>query len=182
MVENPQPPHAFITSVTDHVLRAGVGLGANCSFYVKYAIDGLNRVTQADEGTFSGGAGGRISNRTRQENWVLDQVGNWDLNQLDLDGDLNFNEAGELNDDRTHNVVNEITARDTDDNGTNNFSLTYDAVGILSSLASTCRRRTINPQRYFTQLLINLPATPLSQLERWLPDEWKRRDTPPPKA
>jgi len=51
---------------------------------------------------------------------------------------------------------------------------------ILSSLTSTCRRHDIDPQRYLTQLLINLPATPLSQLERWLPDEWKRRDPPPP--
>jgi len=51
---------------------------------------------------------------------------------------------------------------------------------ILSSLSSTCRRHDIDPQRYLTQLLINLPATPLSLLERWLPDEWKRRDTPPP--
>jgi transposase len=51
---------------------------------------------------------------------------------------------------------------------------------ILSSLTSTCRRHGIDPQRYFTQLLINLPATPTSQLDRWLPDEWKRRDPPPP--
>ena len=54
------------------------------------------------------------------------------------------------------------------------------SAAILSSLASTCRRHDLDPQRYLTQLLINLPATPLSQLERWLPDEWKRRHTPPP--
>jgi hypothetical protein len=53
---------------------------------------------------------------------------------------------------------------------------------ILSSLTSTCRRHSIDPQRYLTQLLINLPATPLSEMERWLPDEWKRRDPPPPAA
>lgn len=52
---------------------------------------------------------------------------------------------------------------------------------ILSSLTSTCRRHDIDPQRYLTQLLINLPATPMSQLQQWLPDEWKRRDTPPPR-
>lgn len=51
---------------------------------------------------------------------------------------------------------------------------------ILSSLTSTCRRHDIDPQRYLTQLLTNLPATPISQLEHWLPDHWKRRDTPPP--
>jgi hypothetical protein len=44
---------------------------------------------------------------------------------------------------------------------------------ILSSLTSTCRRHEIDPQRYLTQLLTNLPATPMSQPEQWLPDHWK---------
>jgi transposase len=44
---------------------------------------------------------------------------------------------------------------------------------ILSSLTSTCRRHQIDPQHYLTQLLTNLPSTPMSQLERWLPDQWK---------
>jgi hypothetical protein len=30
-----------------------------------------------------------------------------------------------------------------------------------------------------TQLLVNLPATPISQIERWLPDQWKLRSTSP---
>jgi transposase len=51
---------------------------------------------------------------------------------------------------------------------------------ILSSLTSTCRRHDIDPQHYLTQLLTNLPATPLSQIGQWLPDVWKRnqRDLP----
>lgn len=56
------------------------------------------------------------------------------------------------------------------------------AAAILSSLASTCRRHDIDPQRYLTQLLVGLPGTPVKQIDRWLPDEWKRRDTPPPVA
>ena len=47
---------------------------------------------------------------------------------------------------------------------------------ILSSLTSTCRRHNIDLQRYLTQLLTNLPATPISQISQWLPDEWKRRN------
>lgn len=50
---------------------------------------------------------------------------------------------------------------------------------ILSSLASTCRRHAIDPQRYLTQLLTNLPATPMSQIDQWLPDAWKRRNPTP---
>ena len=44
---------------------------------------------------------------------------------------------------------------------------------ILSSLTSTCRRHDIDPQVYLTQLLVNLPTTPMSQLSAWLPDRWK---------
>jgi len=54
------------------------------------------------------------------------------------------------------------------------------AAAILSGLASTCRRHGIDPQRYLTQLLVGLPAAPAKEIDRWLPDEWKRRDTPKP--
>jgi len=46
---------------------------------------------------------------------------------------------------------------------------------ILSSFTSTCRRHDIDPQRYLTQLLVNLPGWPASDIAAWLPDEWKRR-------
>jgi transposase len=46
---------------------------------------------------------------------------------------------------------------------------------ILSSLTSTCQRHGIDPERYLTQLLANLPSTPISQLDQWLPDVWKKR-------
>jgi transposase len=48
-----------------------------------------------------------------------------------------------------------------------------ETAAILSSFTSTCRRHSIDPQIYFTQLLTNLPSTPISQLDRWLPDQWK---------
>jgi len=50
---------------------------------------------------------------------------------------------------------------------------------ILSSLTSTCRRHGIDPQHYLTQLLVNLPATPISRLSDWLPDQWKLRNPSP---
>jgi transposase len=55
---------------------------------------------------------------------------------------------------------------------------------ILSSLASTCRRHEIDPQRYLTQMLTNLPDTPMSELDRWLPDQWNaaHRDAMPTAA
>ena len=48
-----------------------------------------------------------------------------------------------------------------------------ETAAILSSLTSTCRRHGINPQHYLTQLLINLQDTPVNELDRWLPDQWK---------
>src|SRR6185437_6574834 len=44
---------------------------------------------------------------------------------------------------------------------------------ILSSFTSTAKRHDIDPQLYLTQLLTNLPATPISQIDQWLPDLWK---------
>ena len=41
---------------------------------------------------------------------------------------------------------------------------------ILASLTSSCRRHNMDPQRYLTQLLVNLPAARLSELPAWLPD------------
>jgi transposase len=46
---------------------------------------------------------------------------------------------------------------------------------ILASLTSTCRRHEIDPQVYFTQLLVNLPGWPVRDLDAWLPDQWKLR-------
>ena len=44
---------------------------------------------------------------------------------------------------------------------------------ILASLTSTCRRHEVDPQLYFTQLLVNLPSWPVSDLNACLPDQWK---------
>ena len=48
---------------------------------------------------------------------------------------------------------------------------------ILASLTSTCRRHDVDPQLYLTQLLINLPTLPISQMPQWLPDQWKINHT-----
>ena len=45
---------------------------------------------------------------------------------------------------------------------------------ILASLTSSCRRHDMDPQLYFMQLLVNLPSWPASDLDAWLPDNWKQ--------
>jgi transposase len=57
-----------------------------------------------------------------------------------------------------------------------------ETAAILSSFTSTCRRHEINPQAYLTQLLANLPDTPISQLDQWLPDAWKKIHASPSAA
>ncbi len=98
-------------------------------FDVVYSMDELDRLTRAEEGDFVSGS---ISTTSRDQEWTLDQVGNWDVDKLDLDGDGFYTGTDEHNDDRTHNDVNELTARDTDDDGTNDFTLAYDAAGNLT--------------------------------------------------
>jgi hypothetical protein len=50
-------------------------------FDVKYAIDSLDRLTDADEGTLSSGS---ITSRTRRQEWTtLSRTGNWNLSKLD---------------------------------------------------------------------------------------------------
>lgn len=55
-----------------------------------------------------------------------------------------------------------------------------ETAAILSSLTSTCRRHEINPQTYLTQLLANLADTPVSRVDEWLPDRWKKTAATPP--
>ena len=52
---------------------------------------------------------------------------------------------------------------------------------ILASLTSSCRRHDVDPQLYLTQLLLNLPGAHLSELSRWLPDQWKQNRAAPPR-
>ncbi len=49
-----------------------------------------------------------------------------------------------------------------------------ETMAVLASLTSTCRRHGIDPQRYLAHLLVNLPHSPARDLDRWLPDIWKR--------
>ncbi|MCB9609471.1 MAG: hypothetical protein H6716_22960 [Polyangiaceae bacterium] len=97
-------------------------------FDVSYTLDDVDRLTRAQEGTWGGSS---ISSETRDQEWTLDHVGNWDLAKLDLNGDGDWSDADEYEDDRTHNEVNELTGRDIDDSGSDDFTLVYDEVGNL---------------------------------------------------
>jgi YD repeat-containing protein len=96
---------------------------------VKYVNDSLSRLTQAEEGTWNGTS---ITSRTRDQQWTLTQTGNWSRDKVDLNGDGDFVDTSELDDTRTHNVVNELTARDTNSAAPAEFNFTYDAAGNMT--------------------------------------------------
>ena len=98
-------------------------------FDVIYTMDDLNRLTRAQEGTESSGS---ITSETRDKTWALDQVGNWDSVTFDLDADNAYTGTDELDEVRTHNAVNELTARDIDSDSTDDYTLSYDAVGNMT--------------------------------------------------
>jgi RHS repeat-associated protein len=137
-----------IVSTQDNIQRAGAGISANRAFDVVYAIDGLNRVTEADEGTQTAGT---ISNRTRKELWSLTQTGNFAVNQLDIDGNSSLADPGDIDDTRNHNNANEIVdwtptgvtytpSYDKTGNMTSDdagYNLVYDVLGRLRKIKTT---------------------------------------------
>ena len=96
---------------------------------VGYTIDDRDRLTQAERGTRSGSS---ITTLREDELWTLSQPSNWAVHKLDLNGDGLFTGTDELHDIGTFNTANELTARDIDNDMTDEFTLTYDAVGNLT--------------------------------------------------
>ena len=78
-----------------------------------------------------------IASTTYEETCGLDQVVNFATRTLDLDGDGVLTGAGELDEDNTFNGVNEWLARDTDDDGADDSTLTYNDAGHLTERGPT---------------------------------------------
>ena len=56
------------------------------------------------------------------------QLRNWTRYKRDLNADGDWADSDEMDDSRTHNAANELTGRDTDTSGVDNYALMYDAV------------------------------------------------------
>jgi RHS repeat-associated protein len=131
-------PASNILGVTDNIHKSGAG---NRNFDVLYSLDALNRLKRAEEGTLTFPSGvPTLSNTSRDERWLdgsgnlaLSQTGNWLRRRLDLNGDGNFTGTGELDETNVFSLANELKTRDTDSNGTPNFTLAYDKTGNQTS-------------------------------------------------
>jgi RHS repeat-associated protein len=115
-----------ITSGVDAVLT---DISGNHQFDAVYTNDNLNRLLEAKEGNPTTGS---ISTCLRDEQWTLSQTGNWAVRKMDLNGDLDFTDSGELNDTGTFDAANKWLTRDTDSNSSVNYTLAYDGNGSMT--------------------------------------------------
>jgi transposase len=46
----------------------------------------------------------------------------------------------------------------------------------LYTLIASAQRHDLAPQRYLTCVLANLPATPITKIDQFLPDVWEAED------
>ncbi len=53
-----------------------------------------------------------------------------------------------------------------------------DTVAILFSLITTCQRHRIDPFAYLSDVLARIAATPVDQIDAFLPDRWARTTSP----
>jgi RHS repeat-associated protein len=97
-----------------------VGTAAVGNLDEGYTYDTLNRLTQMQRGTLSGGV--IIGTPTVEQDWTLDPLGNWSTFATAASG------TSALNQQRTANTVNEITAI-TETTGPNWITPTYDPAG-----------------------------------------------------
>lgn len=71
-----------------------------------YGYDGSNRLIQMERGQLAGSPPSSVTNKQFAQDWGLDPTGNWKLFKEDDNGDGTW----DLNQTRTSNPVNEITA------------------------------------------------------------------------
>ncbi len=91
----------------------------------EYEYDGLHRLTEVGRGAWDGTS--LIADRGGQE-WTLDVLGNWDSFREDKDGDGLFGGLTDYEEDREHNMANELTDLDT----VQSLPFEYDDAGNLA--------------------------------------------------
>lgn len=96
----------------------------------EYSYDGLNRLTEARQGSR---AGQTWTPSTGSQQWVLDMLGNWAGQRTDLSGNGLFTDALDRLDERAHNQANELSTRvlkkGDGSTTTATLPLSYDAAG-----------------------------------------------------
>ncbi len=85
---------------------------ASKKFDELYAYDDLDRLIDFKRGKLNEGRTEipyqSPADRLRREEWTLSDTGNWNQYKIDQNGDGDYADAGDLDQNRTHNAVNEI--------------------------------------------------------------------------
>jgi len=105
--------------------------GGRQPFSHEYTYDGLDRLSEAKRGVWDGSS---FTVADDSQRWSLDLLGNWDKVETDLNGDgVYAPSTDDLEDARSHNLVNEITQRTKTRMGsqTLNTTPTWDDAGNL---------------------------------------------------
>ena len=92
-----------------HEIVTDAAAGLSVHLDEAYACDNLNRLTTFHRGNLDGNhAIPATTNRSYGQAWGLSAVGAWNDYQVDSNGDGDFSDAADLDQDRSHNLANEI--------------------------------------------------------------------------
>jgi YD repeat-containing protein len=98
-----------------------------------YEYDGLHRLKDTDQGTASNSTG-LISTKYFEQQWTLDQLGNWPEFKIANNGTGTFSGAGDLDQVRAHNVVNEVGTITAGSGQANWVDPVHDAAGNMTTM------------------------------------------------
>ena len=74
-----------------------------------------------------------------------------------------------MRDDRIHRIALMVVPGATADAAAGRRR----AAAAMFTLIASARRHGLDPQAYLTDVFTRLPATPISQLHQFLPDQWQ---------
>ncbi len=126
-----------------------VASAASQKFDEQYIYDDLNRLTTFRRGVldYNHVVPASGSNCVRREAWGLSATGNWSDYQIDANGDGDYADATDLDQDRTHSIVNEIDTDNDHADGRDEGAITESAGSVWLGLSyDACGNVKIGPK------------------------------------
>ncbi len=159
--------------------------GSQWKHSFEYSYDGLDRLTQASRGNWTGSA---LASVAGSQQWTLDLLGNWA--QWKNDTTYNGSYADYETQNRTHNEVNELTVSQVPTFPAKDEDFTYDANGNMRTRVNDVLGAFNNDFRYTYDAWNRLVRVEGGEEWSLLKMEqqfnglnwrtWKHSDTPPP--
>ncbi|MGD9689274.1 MAG: RHS repeat-associated core domain-containing protein [Phycisphaerales bacterium] len=112
---------AGLVTVIDDKIQPGLD--------VLYSYDNLDRLTQAQDGTWNGSS---ISSEKRQQDWGMDQFGNFVTFTFDFDGNNNLTGGSDIDDSNVFDGANKITSRTSNKAGGGTVNTAHTVPGAVT--------------------------------------------------